>query len=160
MGSSRARNTRLIVAVAACSVLFGPPSAIAAPGTDPGGYVDSAARCAPPATVVLFGSTETSRVAICKSPGGQLEYRGVRVRDGAKLILSASQSGDGFTANNNGITYTVSAKSLVIGMGDKVIREEPMVDAHRPEASAPPVAPPTTSTTPLPPPLPAEVGGR
>jgi hypothetical protein len=76
------------------------------------------------------------------------------------LVLSASQSGDGFTANNDGITYTVSTKSLVIGMGDKVIREEPMVDAHRPEAPAPPATPPTTSTTPLPPPLPAEVGGR
>ena len=160
MRSSRVRNTRLIVAVAACAVLCGSPSAIAAPGFDPGGYVDSAARCASPATVVLFGSTETSRVAICKSPDGQFEYRGVRVRDGAKLVLSASQSGDGFTANNDGITYTVSTKSLVIGVGDKVIREEPMVDAHRPEAPAPTAAPPTTSTTPLPPPLPAEVGGR
>jgi len=98
-------------------------------------------------------------VAICKAPGGQFEYRGVRVSDGAKLIVVASQSGDGFVANNDGVTYTVSAKSLLVGMGDKMIRDEPMVDFHRPDA---PAAAPTTTTptTPLPPPLPAEVGGR
>jgi hypothetical protein len=63
---------------------------------------------------VFFGSTETSRVAICKAPGGQYEYRGVRLRDGAKLIVSASQSGDGYVADNDGgITYTVTSKSLV-----------------------------------------------
>jgi hypothetical protein len=112
--------------------------------------------------VVIFGSTDTSRVAICKTPSGQYEYRGVRVRDSAKLIVSASQSGEAFVAENDGVTYTVTAKSLVISMGDKVIREESMVDFHRPDTPAPPAAPPstTTPTTPLPPPLPAEVGGR
>jgi hypothetical protein len=45
-------------------------------------------------------------VAICKSPGGQYEYRGVRVRDGARLIVPASQSGDGFVADNDGMTYS------------------------------------------------------
>jgi hypothetical protein len=43
-------------------------------------------------------------------------------------------------------------------MGSKVIRDEPMVDFHQPQAPATP-PPATTSTTPLPPPLPAEVGG-
>ena len=157
---------RLTVAAAAFSVLlaFGAPSATAAPAADDQGYVDSTARCTPPNTAVLFGSTETSRVAICKMPGGQYEYRGVRVRDGAQLIVPASQSGDGFVADNAGITYIVTSRSLVISVGNKVIREEPMVDFHRPEtpaAPAAPAAPPptTTTTTPLPPPLPAEVGG-
>jgi len=150
-----------MVALAACPVVFGLPSATAAPATDSLGYIDSTARCASPNTLVLFGSTESSRVAICKTPVSSYEYRGVRLSDGAKLIVAASPSGDGFVAKSDGVTYTVTAKSLVISMGDKVIREEPMVDFHRPDAPAPPAAPPstTTPTTPLPPPLPAEVGG-
>ena len=109
----------------------------------------------PPNTAVLFGSTDASRVAICKTADGQYEYRGVRVRDGAKLIVPASHSGDGFVADNDGIIYLVTAKSLVISVGHKVIRDEPMVDFHTPGTPAPSETP----TTPLPPPLPAEVGG-
>jgi hypothetical protein len=158
----------LIVAAAAYSLLLaiGLPSASGAPATDDQGYVDSTARCTSPNTAVAFGNTDTSRVAICKAPGGQYEYRGVRVRDGARLIVAAEQSGDGgFVAETDGVTYTVTAKSLVIRMGNNVIRDEPMVDFHRPEAPAAPAAPAapppttTTPTTPLPPPLPAEVGG-
>jgi hypothetical protein len=164
MSSVRIAVPRATVAAAACSVLLaiGLPSATAAPTTDDQGYVDSTARCSSPATAVLFGSTDTSRVAICKTSGGQYEYRGVRVRDGAKLIVPASQSGDGFVADNDGVTYLLTAKSLVINLGDKVIREEPVVDFHRPGTPAAPAAPPpttTTPTTPLPPPLPAEAGG-
>lgn len=164
MSSVRIAVPRAIAAASACSVLLaiGLPSATAAPTTDDQGYVDSTARCSSPATAVLFGSTDTSRVAICKTSGGQYEYRGVRVRDGAKLIVPASQSGDGFVADNDGVTYLLTARSLVINLGDKVIREEPVVDFHRPGTPAAPAAPPpptTTPTTPLPPPLPAEVGG-
>nr|WP_232004994.1 hypothetical protein [Mycobacterium sp. ACS1612] len=152
-----------MAAGAACAVLCGPPSA-AAPSTDSQGYVDSTARCASPNTAVLYGSTDTSRVAICKSPAGGYEYRGVRVRDGAKLILPASQSGDGYVVDNDGITYTVTAESLVISYGDNVIRKEQLVDTYRADAPAGPgpgPAPDTpTPTTPLPPPLPAEVGGN
>jgi hypothetical protein len=55
----------------------------------------------------------------------------------------------------------VTLKSLVVSAGNKVIREEPMVDFHGPETTQAPAAPPlTTPTTPLPPPLTAEVGGR
>lgn len=101
-------------------------------------------------------------MAICKTPGGEYEYRGVRVRDGAKLIVPASQSGDGYVADNGGMTYLVTSRSLAVSVGNKVIREEPMVDFHGPDTTQAPAAPPTTTTatTPLPPPLPAEVGGR
>ena len=165
MASSGSFNPRLTVAAAACLALlaFGVPSATAAPVADDQGYVASTARCTPPNTVVIFGSTETSRVAICKTPGGQYEYRGVRVRDGAKLIVPASQSGDGFVADNDGMIYTVTSKSLAVSVGNKVIREEAMVDFHGPDTTQVPAAPPPTTTaptTPLPPPLPAEVGGR
>jgi hypothetical protein len=164
MSSAEVFIPRLTVAAAACLALLaiGLPSATAAPPTDDHGYVDSTARCTPPNTAVLFGSTDSSRVAICKTPGGQYEYRGVRVSDGARLIVAASQSGDGYVADNDGITYTVTSKSLVVRTSNKVIREEPMANFHRPETPAAPAAPPPstpTTTTPLPPPLPAEAGG-
>ncbi|MFV8161516.1 hypothetical protein ACNQVK_05255 [Mycobacterium sp. 134] len=150
----------------------GIPSAWAAPASDARGYVDSTARCASTDATVLFGSTDASRVAICSVPGGKYEYRGVRLRDGAKLIVPATRNDDGaFRVENAGIEYLVTAKSLVLSVGEKVIREEAMIDFHRPgapaaadspkspgAAPAPATAAPTP-TTPLPPPLAAEVGG-
>jgi hypothetical protein len=154
---------RLTVAAAASSVLLaiGTAFAAAAPTADDHGYVDSTARCSAPDTAVVFGSTASSRVAICKTPDGEYEYRGVRLRDGAKLIAPASQSDDGgFVAENDGIAYTVTEDALVVSAGTRVIRDEPMVDFHGAEPEAPPASPETpTPTTPLPPPLPAEVGG-
>jgi hypothetical protein len=150
----------------------GIPSATAAPASDARGYVDSTARCASADATVLFGSTDASRVAVCSVPGGKYEYRGVRLRDGAKLIVPATRNDDGaFRVENAGIEYLVTAKSLVLSVGEKVIREEAMIDFHRPgapaaadspkspgAAPAPATAAPTP-TTPLPPPLAAEVGG-
>ncbi|MCT7662131.1 hypothetical protein [Mycobacterium deserti] len=166
------RPFRIVTAAAAVSALAatGLPAAGAAPATDAQGYVDSTARCATPGSAVLFGSTATSRVAICETPGGEFEYRGVRVRDGAKLIVPASQSGSEFTAENEGITYTVTKNALSVSAGSKVIREEAMVDFHEAQASPGPSPSPgpgpgpspaetATPSTPLPPPLPAEVGG-
>jgi hypothetical protein len=176
---SKPSTACLTVAAAACLALLATtvPSATAAPATDGQGYVDSTARCTTPDKAAAFGSTATSRVAICESPSGQYEYRGVRIRDGAKLIIPASRSSDGkFVAENDGITYTVTATSLIVSTGTQVIRTESMVDYHGPEtpttptSSTPtptvtttttPTASPTspTPTTPLPPPLPAEQGG-
>lgn len=150
-------TSRLVVAAltACAAVTLSVAVSHADPDTDDHGFVDSTARCAD--TAVAFGYTAGSRVAICPDPDGKLEYRGVRLRDGAKLIVPADRSDDGaFTAENDGVSYLVTAKSLVISVGERVIREEPMVDFRRPGA---PKAPPPTSTTPLPPPLPAEVGG-
>ncbi|MGV0794480.1 hypothetical protein [Mycolicibacterium sp. XJ1819] len=140
---------------AAMSVPAALPSAHAAPAVDAHGYVDSTARCTPPSHVVVFGSTATSRVAICESSDGRYEYRGVRVRDGATLIAAAAEDDDGgFVVDNNGITYTLTPAELVISTGTRIIREEPMVDFHRSQTPDPDPAP----STPLPPPLPAEVG--
>ena len=149
------------MAAAACGALFaaGPPSAGAAPESDAQGYLDSTARCRSADATVVFGSTDSSRVAICTTPGGGYQYRGVRVRDGARLVVPADASQDGaFVAENGRIGYLVTAKSLVVSEGNKVIREEPMVDFHGPDAPAPAPATPTP-TKPLPPPLPAEEGG-
>ncbi|KIU16692.1 hypothetical protein [Mycolicibacterium llatzerense] len=160
----------------AALVLAGIPAASADPATDAQGFVDSTARCPTGDTAVAFGSTASSRVAICKSAGGQYQYRGVRISDGAKLIISATADGNGrYTATSDGITYVVTAKSLDISAGSQSIRSEPMTfyrsggpltgtAAAAPAPAGTPPAPVTgapapTPTTPLPPPLPAEVGG-
>ncbi len=165
--------TRRAIAAAAAGwalLALGVPSATADPSTDALGFVDSTARCAAPDTAVVFGSTATSRVAICKTSTGKFEYRGVRISDGAKLVVPASASNDGgYIAQSDGITYTVTSTSLVVSEGNQEIRKEPMVYFHgakataaAPGSSAPAAPPPSataTPTKPLPPPLPAEVGG-
>lgn len=151
----------------AAAFAIGMAPAAASPTTDDRGFVDSTARCAAPATAVIFGSTASSRIAICKDSAGQFEYRGVRVADGAKLVAPAKPTDGGFVAQNDGISYTITAKALIVKAGDQLIRDEPMVDFHGQGpavASPPPTQPsaapaPETPTTPLPPPLPAEVGG-
>lgn len=160
MPLSPSTPARVVVAVSASAValLVAAPTAASAPPSDSQGYIDSTARCEAPATAVVFGSTSGSRVAICKTTDGDLEYRGVRVRDGARLITPASQSADGaFTAVRDGIEYMVTSDALVISSGEKVIRDEEMLDFHRPGSTS--AQTPKTSSTPLPPPLPAEVGG-
>jgi hypothetical protein len=184
MTRARRLPARVSVVAAGCAVALavGIPLAFGAPTADDQGYIDSTARCSSPDVVVAFGSTASSRVAICKTPSGQYQYRGVRVRDGAKLILPASQGGIGvFTAENDGITYTVTSSSLAVSSGSETIRDEPMVDFHGPASSSTSGSsastPTTTSTTtPSPgsttaapttaattttwqPPLAAEVGG-
>ena len=161
---------RVTAAAAVWSALLalGTPSASADPATDALGFVDSTARCTAPDTAVAFGSTASSRVAICKTPSGQYGYRGVRISDGSKLLASASPSTDGgFVAQHDGITYTVTSNSLVVSEGNQVIRREPMVYFRGPKTPQTPAATPTqasaptpTATRPLPPPLPAEVGGH
>ena len=180
MLSIRLRASLLAAAVAASSGLlaFGDFEAAAAPASDSQGYVDSTARCASPSTVVVFGSTSSSRIAVCKSPDGTFQYRGVRVVDGAKLILPARQSSTGvYTAANDGIQYSVTSTSLTVSSAGKTVRDESWVDFHgnagtrtAPGTSAPSTvvtatvtatatATATAPATPLPPPLPAEVGG-
>ncbi|MCK0177007.1 hypothetical protein [Mycolicibacterium sp. F2034L] len=164
MPSSRIALLSLSAGAVACAALIATgiaPSA-AAPASDAQGYVDSTARCAAPATAVAFGYTASSRIAICKSADGDYTYRGVRVRDGAKLILPAESAGEGvYTAENDGVTYTVSADDLTVSAGDTVLREEAMLEFQGPAAAGTAKNPSTTptSTVPLGPPLPAEVGG-
>ncbi len=204
---SRLRQTGLAAAAASALIAVGVPLAAststatptAAPPADANGYVNSTARCTAPATAVLFGATETSRVAICKTASGSYQYRGVRVSDGARLITTASKtSSDTFVADNDGVKYTVTPTALSVTANGNTFRTETWTDYTGPEApaatstpgtttststsatsttatstpatSTPATSSPatsgaatstaqTTSTVPLPPPLPAEVGG-
>ena len=189
------RKAGLALAGAATSaaVAIGVPLAMAAPTavppSDTAGYLDSTARCDAPDTAVLFGTTKTSRIAICKTETGAYQYRGVRVSDGAKLIAAAKQtSTDTYVIDNDGVTYTVTPTALSVTSNGNTFRTETWTDFHgpqspatattgKPSTSAAPTAAPSKSATPtaapstpkspaapssaapLPPPLAAEVGG-
>ncbi|MGV0635081.1 hypothetical protein ABQE69_13995 [Mycolicibacillus trivialis] len=150
------------IAVAVALPLLAETASVgAAPAADERGYLHSSARC--DGTAVLFGSTSSSRVAICRDGDGDYEYRGVRLSDGAALRLPATAKNGAYVATNDGVTYTVSASALRVSDGDTVLREEPLVDVHdtAPETAATPAATPAdtpTPSTPLPPPLAAEEG--
>ena len=193
MRSSTLRKTGLAAAGAAVSaaVAIGVPLAMAAPTavppSDTAGYLESTARCTAPDAAVLFGATKTARVAICKSPDGAYEYRGVRVSDGATLIAAAEQtSTDTYMVSNDGVAYTVTPTALSITANGDTFRTETWMDYHAPaspatstttstsgtptsktNSSASPASPASTtpktsaapsSAVPLPPPLPAEAG--
>lgn len=192
------RKSGLAAAAASALIAVGVPLALAvptsAPPSDGEGYVNSTARCTAPETAVIFGATESSRVAICKTASGSYQYRGVRVSDGARLIATASQtSTNSFVANNDGVKYTVTPTALSVTANGDTFRTETWTDYHGPQApasststattpstsgsatpttsgtastsasatsSAPKTsATPSTTTVPLPPPMPAEVGG-
>ncbi|HEX2214074.1 MAG TPA: hypothetical protein VHH12_11645 [Mycobacterium sp.] len=117
-----------LVATAAVTATLTAPLSGAQPGpaaTDERGFVATDARCDGPA--VAFGRTQYALVAICGQRGAY-EYRGVRLDDDALLAIAAVESTDGvFTARNDDVTYTFSAKELAVTSGEKVLRADPMV---------------------------------
>ncbi len=78
----------------------------AAPTSDSQGYVDSTARCSSPAVAVLFGSTSSARIAICKDSGGGYEYRGCGCVTAPSSSSMPSPSNGGYVAKSDGVTYT------------------------------------------------------
>ena len=143
MNTSALPKPGLIAAALAISAMIaiGVPLALAAPTavppSDSQGYLDSTARCTKPDTAVVFGTTETSRVAICTTAGGEFEYRGVRVRDGARLIVPASRISDGvYVAKNDGVTYTVTAEALSVSANGDTFRTQSWTDFNSPQAPA------------------------
>jgi len=150
LSHSRTHRIGLAATVAAVSALVVIPFAVAAPTavppSDGQGYIDSTARCSKPDTAVIFGTTDTSRVAICQTAAGAYQYRGVRVRDGAKLIIAAKKASDGtYTAANDGVTYTVSSTALTVSLGKETLRSESWTDFNGPQAPA--TSTPSTSGT-------------
>lgn len=149
---SNLRKPGLVAVAASALIAIGVPLAMAAPTASPpsdaGGYVDSTARCTKPDTAVLFGTTQTSRVAICKMATGEYEYRGVRVSDGAKLIASANRTSDTtFVVNADGVKYTVTPTALSVTANGNTFRTETWTDFHGSSATAG-TAKPGTATAP------------
>ena len=152
---SRLRKAGLAVAAASALIAVGVPLAAytstaapaAAPQSDGEGYVNSTARCTAPSTAVMFGTTETSRVAICQTASGTYQYRGVRVSDGARLVTTALKtSSDAFVANNDGVTYTVTPTALSVTASGNTFRTETWTDYNGPEAPASTATSTPTST--------------
>jgi len=108
-------------------------------GAEPGslqaddrGFVDSEVRCEAPQSAVAFGRTEQSLVAICVDRDGHYEYRGARLGDDAVLTVVAEPTVPGeFFAQKDGVTYTVTAKELVI-RSDEWVRTEPVLQFGSP----------------------------
>jgi hypothetical protein len=101
--------------------------------TDDRGFIDSTARCDGTLTGIAFARTQRSLVAICADHSGNYQYRAVRLSDGAALdVPAATIDAHEFVARNDGVTYALSTKQLVITAGDTVVRREPMIDYREP----------------------------
>lgn len=110
---------------------------------------------------MAYGRTTRSLVVICVSPGGELEYRGERLSDGASLTMPAGRTADGsIVATNDGVTYAVSPTMFLVSQGDEVLYRDSWTEFHQPrfspgsspassaESSVPaPATSPTVSTT-------------
>jgi hypothetical protein len=106
------------------------PMAAAQPSypTDDRGFIGSQIRCDAPQSAVAFGRTDQSIVAICVDQAGHYQYRGARLADeNAVLTVVAEPTVPGeFFAQKDGVTYTVTAKNLVIKTPEWT-RTEPVV---------------------------------
>ena len=100
--------------------------------SDDRGFIDSDVRCEAPQAAVAFGRTEQSLVAICVDQEGHYQYRGARLGDDAVLTVVAEPTVPGeFFAQKDGVTYTVTAKELVI-RSDEWVRTEPVLQFGSP----------------------------
>jgi hypothetical protein len=96
--------------------------------TDERGFVDTGAHCQGAAVAAAYGRTAESLVAICAGPGGQLQFRGVRLEDDAALMLPAEPTTTGgYVAFNDGVTYTVTPAALTVASGADTVIRQPMV---------------------------------
>lgn len=96
---------------------------------DSRGYVSTAARCDENQTLMAYGRTAKSLVAICVNRDGGLEYRGVRLSDDASLHLPITRSSDGtLIATNDGVTYAVSPTQFLVSEGDDVIYRDSWIE--------------------------------
>ena len=119
---------------------------------DKQGYVDTKARCDDKQTLMAYGRTAKSLVAICVNPDGGLEYRGVRLADKSSLAIPATRGSDGsLVANNDGVTYSVSPTVFLVSEGDTVIYRDSWIEFQQPRfpsgTSATSATPTTTVST-------------
>lgn len=137
--SGIARVAAGLLCVAAAAGLGGAPLAVADPPrefpTDERGFVDTPAHCQGSAVAAAYGRTESSLVAVCSGSGGQFQFRGVRLSDDAALMLDAAPlTGGGFSAVNDGVTYTVSPAELTVSSGEDTLIRQAMIEYHEPQS--------------------------
>lgn len=116
--------------------------------TDQSGYLNSAARCDADQVLVAYGRTERALVAVCVARDGDFEYRGVRLSDLASTTLPAGRTSDGaIVANNDGVTYAISAAAFLVSEGDSVLYRDPWVEFREPRFTEEPAT--STAATPM-----------
>jgi len=115
---------------------------------DANGYIDTKARCSDSQSVMAYGRTERSLMAICVHPNGDLEYRGVRLSDDASVTLPASRGSDGTViADNDGVTYSISPKVFLVSEGDNVIYRDSWIELVQPGFSGSSTSSASTTAT-------------
>jgi len=115
---------------------------------DANGYIDTKARCSDSQSVMAYGRTERSLMAICVDPNGDLEYRGVRLSDDASVTLPASRGSDGTViADNDGVTYSISPKVFLVSEGDNVIYRDSWIELVQPGFSGSSTSSASTTAT-------------
>ncbi|TGD88287.1 hypothetical protein BayCH28_11040 [Mycolicibacterium sp. CH28] len=103
---------------------------------DSRGYLNTGARCDENQTLMAYGRTARSLMAICVNRDGGLEYRGVRLSDGASLHLAITRSSDGtLIATNDNVTYAVSPTQFLVSEGDNVIYRDSWIEFKQPTFS-------------------------
>jgi hypothetical protein len=116
--------------------------------SDDHGYLNSGARCDGGQTLMVFGRTSRSLVAVCVGPDGQLEYRGVRLSDQAGLTMAASRSADGaIVATNDDVTYSITPQALLVSEGDTVLYRDTWLEYKTPRFSPQPSATASSTTS-------------
>ncbi len=123
-------------ATAATTTATATSGAAASYQADSKGYVNTGARCDDNQTLMAYGRTTRSLVAICVNRDGGLEYRGVRLSDDASLHIAITRSSDGtLIATNDGVTYAVSPTQFVVSEGDDVIYRDSWIEFKQPTFS-------------------------
>ena len=116
--------------------------------SDDHGYLNSAARCDGGQTVMMFGRTSRSLVAVCMGPDGQLQYRGVRLNDRAALTMAASSSADGtIVATNDDVTYAITPQTLLVSEGDTMLYRDSWAEYHSAGSPSPSTTASSSPTT-------------
>ncbi|AQA05393.1 hypothetical protein BVC93_26780 [Mycobacterium sp. MS1601] len=116
--------------------------------SDEQGYVGTNAHCDSTQLAVAYGRTTRSLVAICTTPAGGYEYRGVRLSDEAGLKAAATAADGGFVVENEGATYSVTPQQLLVTAEDgKVVYRDTWVEYEQPRFTAEGTSTSTAPTT-------------
>lgn len=101
-----------------------PPVATASDSAPSANYQSNYESLRCPHRAVLTLQTTQSAVAICDHGTGGYTYKGLRLKDGARIdIDGAMPTASGFTVTNNGTRYDVSRGGLVINTDGDVYTE-------------------------------------
>ncbi|GLZ51688.1 hypothetical protein Acsp07_13050 [Actinomycetospora sp. NBRC 106378] len=73
---------------------------------------------------LLVASNQRIHIAVCSGASGTLYYYGADDRTNLTITLPATRSADGFTATNNGVTYTISADHLLVAKAGRTLEDE------------------------------------